>query len=521
MRTFLDDLLRLPIPYAEMSRMDKNLVITGYVAAALLAMLAVKGFREKRAEEKEARRRRLSFTSVGLGVGSFPPRANVKEPIINAVVYFDDGECPPSKDVAEMIVKPLLDGYERMSAVPDLDERTCRPSISCHGDDVVVEPSDLVRELKFEGDEDALNGTIVDHCQDALGEGRDDLPWWEVLVIRNAGRGPSACVVRVHHVIGDGLALVAAFEKLMTTEDRKPIKSSVSFGGGVSKMKKGKKGVFSTIWSLVEAAGHCLTLGTTKYDDDTVFSKMNNSEMKHSGKRKAVIFPTVPLDFVKALKSKAGVTVNDILMTAVSQAIHDYCKGRGDKVLEERGSSVQCRALLPAAFPRSEEDLDDRYAAMRNAWCMVSCDMAVGCADIEERLRRVHSGTTEMKEKPRAYMQLSIQNKLGPYVPVSMGQQTVFDTFSRHSLVLTNVPGPTERVLFAGRRVRGVQLFFDNLLTQVDLISYAGRIYGNIIFDADQLPDSGAFGELYAAALVELAKRLDVDIPSDLKETVS
>lgn len=466
-----------------------------------------------RKKEPKKKERRLSFTSVGLGLGSFPPKSNVKEPIINASIYFDT--CPSSQDVAEVIVRPLLD-YERMSHVPDLDNRICRPS--GHGDD--IKPMNMIRELSINGDEALLNRTIVEHCQDALGSGRGDLPWWEILIIRNESGGPSACVIRVHHVIGDGLALVAAFNNVLTTEDGKPIstpsfKSSASSSSGGGK-KKAKKGILSTIWSVIEATGHVLTLGTTKYDDDTVFSKMNHSEMKHSGKRQAVIFPTIPLDFVKELKSAAGVTVNDILMTAVSQAIHDYCKSQNDKVLAEKGSKIQCRGLLPVGFPRSQDELNDKYTAMRNMWCMVSCDIGVGHSDIEDRLRHIHSKTTEMKERPRAYMQLQIQNNLGPCIPVSMGQQTVFDTFSRHSLVLTNVAGPSDKILFAGKKVKSVQLFFDNLLTQVDLISYAGQVYGNIIFDADQLPNSEIFGQLYAKALVELAKRLGIAVPPEV-----
>jgi len=474
-----------------------------------------------RSRSRTKTERRLSFTSVGLGLGTFPPTANVKEPIINAAVYFDD--CPAAEDVAEMVIKPLL-AYERLSHVPDLENHTCRPS--SHGDGRGgVQPMDLIRELSINGDDDLTHRTIVEHCQDTLGAGRDDLPWWEVLILRNGGSGSSACVVRIHHVIGDGLALVGAFEKFLTNEDGSPITSPISFQSSASssapnnnKQKKKGKNFLATVWSLLEATGHVLTLGATKYDDDTVFSKMNHSKMKHSGKRQAVLFPTIPLDFVKKLKTAANVTVNDLLMTAVSQAIHDYCKAQNDAVLEARGSKIQCRALLPVGFPRSPEQLNDPANAMKNIWCMVSCDMGVGYSDIEERLRYVHARTTEMKEKPRAFMQLTVQNKVGPYIPNSVGQQTVFDTFSRHSLVLTNVPGPSNRCLFAGKVAKSVQLFFDNLLTQVDLISYAGSVYGNIIFDADELPNSEIFGRLYAGGLVDLAEKFNVDVPAEVKE---
>jgi hypothetical protein len=496
------------ISFGAVDQQQSNLVIG---TVAFLALTSAYLLSRPKTQKKQ---RRLSFTSVGLGLGTFPPKANVKEPIINAALYFDD--CPAANDVAETIVKPLLT-YERLSQVPDLENHTCRPSSNG-----TVHPMDLIRELDIDGDVTLTNRTIVEHCQDTLGAGRKDLPWWEILIIRNRGKGSSACVIRIHHVIGDGLALVGAFNKILTNEDGTAITSPISFQSKASssngKKKKSKRGILSTAWSLVEATGHVLTLGATKYDDDTVFSKMNHSNMHHSGKREAVIFPTIPLEFVKQLKTAANVTVNDLLMTAVSQAITDYCKSQNDAVLSEKGSSIKCRALLPVGFPRSPEELSDPGTAMRNIWCMVSCDIGVGISNIEERLRHVHSMTTEMKEKPRAFMQLTVQNKLGPFIPTFIGQQTVFDTFSRHSLVLTNVPGPSKTVLFAGKPAKAVQLFFDNLLTQVDLISYAGNVYGNMIFDSDELPNSEIFGQLYAGALVELAMILNVDVPAEVKK---
>lgn len=500
---------------------DQTQILVGSALAFLAIPVAYTSYYSSRAKRSQRTplQRRLSFTSVGLGIGSFPPDANVKEPIINAAVYFDD-DPPSANDVAQLVVKPLL-VYTRLSEVPDLTNHTTRPS--SHGD---VRPLDLVREITIKGDDNVTNRTIVEHCQDTLGEGRDDLPWWEILIVKNTGVGSSACVVRVHHVIGDGLALVGAFEKILTDVDgasiQSPIsfKSSVSSAGGGGNGKK-NKGILSTIWSLVEATGHVLTLGATKYDDDTVFSKMNHPKMKHSGKREAVIFPTIPLDFVKQLKTAAKVSVNDILMTAVSQAIHDYCQAQNDPVLAKKGPSIQCRALLPVGFPRSPNELNDPVTAMRNIWCMVSCDLGIGHKDIEDRLAHIHQKTQEMKEKPRAYMQLKVQNNLGPYVPTSAGQQTVFDTFSRHSLVLTNVPGPNKKCLFAGKPAKSVQLFFDNLLSQVDLMSYAGHVYGNMIFDAEQLPDSSIFGRLYVQALVQLAGRLDVIVPPEIQKAAS
>ena len=117
------------------------------------------------------------------------------------------------------------------------------------------------------------------------------------------------------------------------------------------------------------------------------------------------------------MKTAAGVSVNDILMVAVSQAKHDYCKLQNDEILAAKGSAVQCRGLPPVGFPRSEDELNDKSNSMRNKRCMVSCDMGVGHSGIIDRLRHIHDKTTEMKDMPCAYVQLQIQNELGPYIP--------------------------------------------------------------------------------------------------------
>jgi diacylglycerol O-acyltransferase len=254
--------------------------------------------------------------------------------------------------------------------------------------------------------------------------------------------------------------------------------------------------------------------------------------MKHSGNRSCIIFPNVPLDLIKNLKSAAGVTVNDIIMTAVSQAIHDYCTSQDCPVLLATASStnnssksnnsksksaiIQCRALMPVALPRPSSELNDKSLALRNTWCMVSADMGVGCNDIMERLVHIHSQMNQIKTTPRALVQLWIQNTLPPLLPLSIAQQTVYDVFRRHSLVLTNVPGPDRPCLIAGKVCTGVQMFLSNLLPQISFMSYAGQIMGNMVMDPDELPESGSIAVFYAAALVQLAERLDVPAPLEL-----
>lgn len=508
-------------------------------------------------------RRSVSFTSFGLALGSFPVRSRVPDATINTACYFD-ADPPSVEAIAVQIVEPLLQ-YERMSHVLDMETARFRPSSRSY------QPKDLVRVLDIDSSDETLtNQTIFAHLQDALNGGDNgdnenedeerrtrggDLPWWEILVVRNRGQGPSALVIRVHHALADGLALVHAFRSILktTTTTTTPNASVAAATDGSSSSlhmsqttttttrqmaadsagatlcnsdaavpllpsakKQPKKSFLSILWSLIESSIHVLTLGATKYDDDTAFSKCNHSKMNHNGKRDFIMFPAIPLAFIKELKSAANCTVNDIVTTAISQAIHDYCTSQQDPILAAKGAAIQCRALLPVGFPRNATELSEPVTAMRNKWCMVSCDIGMGCDDIMDRLATVRTNTTEMKDKQRAPVQLAIQNTIPPLLPKSVARQAVMDVFSRHSLVLTNVPGPDQTCVLAGKTVTGVQLFFNNILTQVDIVSYAGQVFGNIVYDPEALPEFQDFGRHYARALLLLAERLQVKPPVDL-----
>lgn len=88
--------------------------------------------------------------------------------------------------------------------------------------------------------------------------------------------------------------------------------------------------------------------------------------------------------------------------------------------------------------------------------------------------------------------------------------------FSRHSLVLTNVPGPEKQVLFAKQRVFQVHMLFPNVIPQVSLLSYANSIFGNLVYDPALLPHGESFARLYAKALVDLAKECNIEAPKQL-----
>jgi hypothetical protein len=480
--------------------MDIPVHVAVVIASALsVAVVLPIAFQKKK---RPPLTRSFSFTSEGMRLGCFPPSVQAPDTIINAAFYFD--KPPTVENLAKLVIQPLLE-YERFSKIPEAS--TLRKSTNEY------QPADLVRTLTVSGNEDLLNETIYKELAAKLDQNRNDLPWWEIILLENNGDGPSACVLRVHHCLGDGLSLVNVFDKIMTSTDGTPMESKVT--KAILKRADSKL-PFSSVLSAVV---HVLTLGLTKVDDATVFFKRDPG-LKYSGNRKVLLLENVPLDFIKQLKNAApmpGITINDILMFAISQAIHEYCLAEKDPVLKQKARSLQCRALLPASLPRSKTEVQDKTTCMRNKWCMVSADLSVGYEKPLERLAAIHETTSFLKKSPRAFIQLWIQNNIAPWLPISLARQTTLDVFSRHSLVLTNVPGPEKPCLFAKAKITGVQMIFPNVIPQVDLLSYAGTIYGNIIYDPSDLPKGEMFAQLYSKALVDLAEAFLLKAPAALE----
>jgi len=347
-------------------------------------------------------------------------------------------------------------------------------------------------------------------------EGRGELPWWEVLIIKNKGTGPSSVVFRMEHFIADGLSLITLFEKFVTRADGTPITSSVPMK--MSNKFRRNENTFATIPKFLKSMIKVLTLPSSKFDHKVFFRKGIGRHMVHTGKRKCILFHNVPLEFIKELKNAAEVTVNDIILTALSQAIHDYCVKHDDPVLQKKGKRVRFRALMPVAFPRSDKDKSDPSRAMRNRWFFISSDIGLGWSNVVDRLKYIKRKMDSLKQSPAIFSNLIMQSKIPPLLPLKLARQTVFDVFCRHSMAFTNVPGPGELCIFAGKEVYGLHFIYNNLLPQVAVLTYNGSVFMNMVLDHEALPDCDVIPILFSKALVDLAYEMKVSVPLDVLE---
>lgn len=457
---------------------------------------------------RQSRERSWSFASLNMIEGVLPSRIHAPEPILNVAVYLSS--CPSVERLAETVVRSLLE-YERLSTIPDVQLKRGRPL------DSPMKPMDMIRQIEVNGDDDVTNKVVLSHSQDSFASRATSKPWWEVLVVKNKGRGFSACVFRMHHGLCDGLSMVHLFSRIISNEKGEQLDVESMAVSHRSGKRQHQTNPIIWLFHILREALHIVSLGMTRYDDDTVFSRRNHTTMVYSGRRSAVILPPIDVDLCKQLKEAAGVTFKDILLTAVSQAIHDYCESQNCQVLATRKSRIQCRTLLAVPLPRPADEWTDKSKALRNNFVMTSVGLGMGMDDIVDRLKFIQNQTMSLKTSPRVPIQDFIQNKIAPLLSTSMIAESALNIFSRNSLGFTNVAGPSCYCKLAGHRIESVQVFFPSILPFVAVVSYAGIIYGNIVLDDEVFKEANTLSRFYAAAFIQLCERFGVQVPSDLQ----
>ena len=455
------------------------------------------------------RKRSMSFSSSVMVSSAFPPEAMVAPPVINILILLD--HCPSRTDVAKAVSGVLYFSRFRSVILHTPSEGWFFKELSHFDPSSVIEEQQVTDETELR----AALEEVSKHPMKDLGS----QPAWAVQLIRNSG-GLSAMVIRIHHAIGDGMSLVSALAR-MFDEYKYADRLTGDVSDALPKPKTSTStGLFSQIQGLLASIGglfFILSLPNSPYDSDIKFTSPDKRRLRMTESRTTVLFPSLRLEFIKQIKAKAGVTVNDVMMAIASGAIRRYCEELGDPALNR---TVQSRALVPVAFPRPSEKLLDPELALQNYWAFISCPLAVGSSSSRERLLKTSKDMTSVKASSMAPIQMFLQTYVLPLLPQFIQRKTAYDIFSRHSLVFSNVPGPPAPIHFCGEKVLGIQVIFPNLLPQTLIISYAGEVFMNMVLDTEIIKDGDTLlPKFYLEEALSLAKAYDIE--ADASSVVS
>ena len=144
-----------------------------------------------------------------------------------------------------------------------------------------------------------------------------------------------------------------------------------------------------------------------------------------------------------AAKTKLGVTLNDLALTAVSGALRELALRAG-----ERPQAL--KAMVPVSTRAAEQAAD-----LGNQISFVFVDLPVQMTSAADRLDAVRAATARFKEQDRAAGGAAILGSLGAFpAPVKDAAARMAASPRTYNLTVSNVPGPRIPVWLRGCALR-------------------------------------------------------------------
>jgi WS/DGAT/MGAT family acyltransferase len=356
-------------------------------------------------------------------------------------------------------------------------------------------------------------------------------PRWEYQLVETAD-GDSAVVVRVHHAIADGIALIGVLNSL--TDDQpdaqeegelesepkgkafalaqnetdegdqfwttiaEPITdlalASIRIGGNLWGHYQGLRKDPGTIRDYASVAGAIANevskLALMPSDSDTLLKGKPGTV-----KRVAWSEP-IPLAQIKSVGRVLGCSVNDLLLSSVAGALRGYLAEKGDGA-----EGTEIRALVPVNLRDSS-----RKDSLGNRFGLVALELPVGIENPLARLFATRARMEALKGSYQASVTYSILGLVG-MAPKFLQQQVLDLLASKATAVMTNVPGPQQARYLAGVKLRQ-QMFWvpqsGNIGIGVSILSYDGQVQFGLITDKGLVDEPERIIERFAGEFEKL-----------------
>ncbi len=320
-------------------------------------------------------------------------------------------------------------------------------------------------------------------------------PLWHYTYVDNY-QGGSALVMRCHHCIADGIALVDLLLHLDDGpgSDLPPLEAYRA--GGRNGHNGGGNGSLLTL--PMRAAGEAWRLGSSVLGVAGKLLTMGNDTAtplrgQLSAEKRAAWSTPAPLEAIKEAARRWQGTINDVITCAVAGSLHEYLKER----IPLR-PDLTLRAVVPVNL-RDPSDL----GTLGNRFGLVWLPLPVGLADPLERLRAVKRAMDEIKRSPEAYLVYGLLGFFGRTTRTAVHLAVQF-LGRGATLVFTNVPGPREHVRFCGQRLTELMAWVPQsgrLGVGISVISYAGELRLGVASDAALVHDPTQLVRAYDRSL--------------------
>ena len=333
-------------------------------------------------------------------------------------------------------------------------------------------------------------------------------PLWQFHLIEDY-EGGSAMVARVHHCIGDGIALISVMMSITDGGNDPPrrtkrdvaeaeeadwlsdavlkpltdltVKAIGMYGSGITKSmdmlanpQQPLLGSVGMAKAGLQVASDVAALALMGDDSPTVLKG------KPVGRKVVAWSEPMSLDTVKTIGKGLGCSINDVLLSSVAGAIGAYLREQGD---DPAGKEI--RAMVPVNLRPLEKAWQ-----LGNRFGLAPLSLPVGLENPVERCYAVRRRMSDLKGSYQPLLAFAILAATGLFIkPV---QDTVLGLFAKKTTaVMTNVPGPAEPLKFCGATLRQNMFWVPasgDVGMGVSILSYGGGVQFGLITDERLCP---------------------------------
>ena len=361
-------------------------------------------------------------------------------------------------------------------------------------------------------------------------------PLWQFHLIEDY-QGGAAMIVRIHHCIADGIALISVTQSLVDggspPPERKPRAPQREGLDGLQDMLEQRfLKPFSKLMSkAVTKAMGMASVGAIKsmhlfsdpqkgmeqgLDNTLDVAKMafqvardtanlvlmpDDSATRLKGvpgttKRVAWCQP-IPLEEVKAVSKALNCSINDVLMSCVAGAIAQYLMAHGDSV---KGKEI--RAMVPVNL----RPIEHAYK-LGNQFGLAPIVLPIGIDNPMERVYEVRRRMSALKGSMQPLLAFGMLAVAG--LLIKPAQDAMLSLFSKKTTaVMTNVPGPREKLKFCGSTLEQSLFWVPQSGTVglgVSILSYGGGVQFGVMTDAKLCPDPQAIIDQFEPEFAKLS----------------
>jgi len=336
----------------------------------------------------------------------------------------------------------------------------------------------------------------------------EDKPLWIVYNITNVrdagleGKVNGALLIRLHHNIGDGISLMAFVNSFFDKEE----KARPTLTAQPSMKPK-------DIWPkvppalqllhqarvFVQGVFNGLLMPVLPGDVDTL---IKHPEVRKIGHRIIATSSSVELSLIKDIKNNAGMTINDVLVAALSGVIRKYTEAQGSKIVPGQ-SRAMC--LINMRDGKAMRKIMKGKGELGNQFNFLPIAMPLDEKDGLERMYQCKLTLDDLKHSPLPVVSFGLNILASMVLPAKAYANTTCDLFNKVTTVFSNVPGPAGPVFVAAMKVLNMSFFANSLTATVfGLVSYNNKVALSVVADTSVVPNPQSLVDEFEGEIMNL-----------------